>query len=369
MIYLDNAATSYPKPPQIARAVADAINTLSAPQRGAYDPALAASRALYTCRAAVAALFNAREVSSVVFTSGATEALNAALFGLISPEDRVLVAVTEHNAALRPLYRIGCALDIIPCDTQGTLVFDGLHRLLRKTTTAVVCSHMSNVTGNVADTAFLSRFCRENGLYLIMDCAQSSGCRPVDASLADIVCFSGHKALFGPQGTGGMVIHDAPVKPFKLGGTGQRSRDRFQPAELPERMEAGTQNIHSLSGLLAGVQFVGETGLDAIAEKETALMNHFVNGISENPKISLYGDFVQPTRGAIVSLSVEGYGSAEVSDILSVKYGIATRPGLHCAPLIHEALGTADTGLVRFSFSYFNTPEDADAAVSALAAL
>lgn len=366
MVYFDNAATSFPKPPSVARAVSEAIQTMGAPHRGTHPAALAASRALYNCREAVAALFCTKDISSVVFTSGATESLNTAVNGLLTGEDHVITTVMEHNASLRPLYRLGCELDFLPCDAQGCLMTDDITCLLKKNTRAVLCSHISNVTGYCADVMFLSHFCRENGLYFILDCAQSAGRQPVKAGWADVLCFSGHKALFGPQGTGGMIIGKTPVRPFKVGGTGQLAAAREQPSELPDRLEAGTHNVHSLSGLTEGIRFINELTLSEISQKEADFTKRFVEGVSDNRKIKLYGDFGQTARGAIVSLSVEGYGSAEVSEILSEEYGIATRPGLHCAPLMHQALGTEKTGLTRFSFSYFNAPEEIDAAIKAL---
>jgi cysteine desulfurase family protein len=362
MIYFDNAATSFPKPPEVARAVTHAIDTYSAPNRGAYPLAAEASRALYTCRETTADFFNCKNAASVVFTSGATESLNTAIYGLLTTDDHVITTMAEHNAVLRPLYRLGCALDILPCDARGDVLWEDMHKHLKKTTKAVVCSNMSNVTGSVADIAFISRFCRENGLWLIVDSAQSAGCVPVNSSLADVVCFTGHKGLFGPQGTGGMIVNDAPVKPLKVGGTGHHAQEREQPDALPDRLEAGILNGHGLAGLTAGLRFINIVTLEAILEKKRSLTKYFMDGLTDMKKITRYGG------NGIVSLAVSGYGSEEVSDILANEYNIASRPGLHCAPLLHKALGTDRIGLTRFSFSFFNTQVEIETALNALEA-
>jgi len=369
-IYFDNSTTSFPKPPQVAEAVYHAIREMGAPNRGVYPIAMEASRTVYRAREAVSNLFHVKNASAAAFMSGATEALNTVICGLLTEKDHVITTVAEHNAVLRPLYRLGCPLSFIPCDGEGRLILEGAERLLRPQTKAVIVNHVSNVTGNAADIAFFSKFCKDNGLYFILDAAQSAGNVPVDASLADAVCFTGHKSLFGPQGTGGVILSGgAPVRPLKVGGTGHHSFDREQPWDMPDRFEAGIQNCHGIAGLLAGITFIERETLTKIREKELMLTRRFVSGVSELKNMKLYGDFSQPERGAVAAVLMEGYSSEELSQALAVNYNIATRPGIHCAPLMHEALHTRKSGLTRFSFSYLNTAEEIDCAVKALSEL
>ncbi|MCL2874617.1 MAG: aminotransferase class V-fold PLP-dependent enzyme [Defluviitaleaceae bacterium] len=367
MIYFDNSATSFPKPPQVAEAVFNAINDLGAPNRGIYPISMDASRLIYSVRESVAELFNRSDSSQVVFSSGATESLNTAINGLLTADDHVITTVMEHNSVLRPLYRLGCELSFIPCDDKGRLLLDEAEKLLKPNTKAIVVNHVSNVTGNATDIHFLSRLCVDNGLYLILDCAQSAGRFNIDANIADVICFTGHKSLFGPQGTGGMIVKDGVlINPLKVGGAGHHSSDKEHPQPMPDRLEAGIQNCHSLAGLFAGIKFIKHMTVEKIAKKESDLAKRFVDGVSGYKNIKLYGDFFQQGRGAVVSLLVEGYGSAEITETLAAQYNIATRSGMHCAPLLHKALGTEKTGLTRFSFSWFNTFDEVDFAVEVL---
>jgi cysteine desulfurase family protein len=367
MIYFDNSATSFPKPPQVAEAVFNAINEVGASNRGIYPIALNASRLMYSARESIADFFHAKDSSQVVFTSGATESLNTAISGLLTESDHVITTVTEHNSALRPLYKVGCALSFIKCDDKGNLILDNLSELLKTNTKAVVANHVSNVTGNAIDIRYLSKFCKDNGLYLILDCAQSAGRFDISSDYADVICFTGHKSLFGPQGTGGIVVADGVlINPLKVGGAGHHSFDKEHPSAMPDRLEAGIQNCHGIAGLLAGVKFIKETTVQKIAEKEDNLLRRFLDGVSELKSIKLYGDFSHKSRGAVVSFLVDGYGSAEIAEILATKHNIAARSGSHCAPLMHTALVTEKTGLVRFSFSWFNTYDEIDYVVGVL---
>ena len=367
MIYFDNSATSFPKPPQVAEAVFNAINELGAPNRGVYPISMNASRLMYSARKSVSELFNAKNASQVVFASGATEALNTAICGLLDKNDHVITTVTEHNSVFRPLYRLGCELSFISCDSKGNLIMDGIEKLIKSNTRAIVVNHVSNVTGNVADINYFSKLCKDNGLYLILDCAQSAGRFHIDSGIADILCFTGHKSMLGPQGTGGMIVREGVlINPLKVGGAGHHSSEKEHPQVMPDRLEAGIQNCHGIAGLLAGIEFIKQKTIDKIAEKEAVLAKHFIDGISEHKKIKLYGDFSQTSRGAVVSLLVDGYGSAEITETLAMEYNIATRSGAHCAPLMHKAFGTEKTGLTRFSFSWFNTVEEIDFVVGVL---
>jgi len=366
-IYFDNSSTSFPKPPQVAEAVFNAINEMGVPNRSVYPIAINASRMIYLARKSTAELFNAPDISSVAFTSGATESLNTAINGLLTSADHVITTVTEHNSVLRPLYRLGCELSFIPCDSQGNLILDGVKKFIKSKTKAIVVNHISNVTGIAADVSYISTLCRENGLYFIMDCAQSAGSIPIDSSIADVICFTGHKALFGPQGTGGIITaKNLPINPLKVGGTGHNSFDIHHPADMPDRLEAGVQNCHGISGFLAGIEFIKKVSVTKIVEKKLMLTKRFTDGVSQLKNVKLYGDFSRKIRGAVVSLLVDGYTSGELSEILWEKYNIATRPGIHCAPLMHKALNTEKTGLTRFSFSFFNTAGEIDYAIKAL---
>ena len=322
---------------------------------------------MFLAREEVAKIFNAENPLQIAFSSGATESLNTAINGLLTTDDHVITTVTEHNSVLRPLYRIGCELSFINCDDKGVLIFDDMKKLLKSNTKAVVANHVSNVTGNATDIRFLSKFCADNGLYLILDCAQSAGRSKIDASIADIICFTGHKSLFGPQGTGGLIVKEGLlINPLKVGGAGHHSSDKEHPETMPDRLEAGIQNCHSIAGLLAGINFINQIGIEKIIAKELSLAARFIDGVSSSKNIKLCGDFSQKGRGPVVSLLLDGYGSSELTEILANEWGIATRPGKHCAPLLHKALKTDKTGLTRFSFSWFNTFEEIDFAIEAL---
>jgi len=376
MIYLDNAATSLRKPPEVIEAVSAAMGYMGNAGRGAHGRSLTASRVIYDTRCAVAELYHCARPDHVAFTANATEALNIAICGLLAPGDHVISTDLEHNSVLRPLYRAqaerGVELSFVPADRRGNVEYGDFSRLLRPNTRAVVCTHASNLTGNLLDLRRIGSFTRENGLTLIVDASQTAGCVPIDMEEMhiDILCFTGHKGLMGPQGTGGLCLREGvELRPWKVGGSGVQSYRRTQPAEYPTRLEAGTLNGHGIAGLAAALRFLRETGLPRIHEKESQLMRRFYAGVREIPGIRVYGDFDAEERAAIVSLNLGDYASGEVSDALAEEYDIATRPGAHCAPRMHRALGTEEQGAVRFSFSWYNTEDEVDAAVRALRAL
>ena len=356
MIYLDNAATTLHKPPQVAQAVAEAMTTMGNAARGAHGGALSAARTVYGCREKLAKLLGCPRPDHVIFTANVTESLNIALNGLIGPGDHVVSTDLEHNSVLRPLYR------------QGRVYYEDFRRLLGQGARAVVCTHASNLTGNRLDLARIGAVAREAGALFIVDAAQTAGAAPIDmAALGiDVLCFTGHKGLMGPQGTGGLCVREGvEIRPWKVGGSGVHSYDTHQPSEYPTRLEAGTLNSHGIAGLSAAVDFILETGVEAIEAHELALMERFYEGVRSVPGVTVYGDFTAP-RSAVVALNIKDYDSSAVSDELSETYGIATRPGAHCAPRMHRALGTQDQGAVRFSFSWYNTPEEVDRAVEAV---
>lgn len=371
-IYLDNAATTMQKPDCVIEAVAAAMRHMGNSGRGAHEASLDASRMIYETREMISELVNLGNARQVAFTSNSTEALNTAILGLFGPGDHIISTVMEHNSVLRPLYRLenqGASVSFVPCDERGRLRTDLLERFLKPETKAVVCTHASNLTGNANDLNLIGDFCNAHGLLFVVDASQTAGVLPIAMKKMhiDVVCFTGHKGLYGPQGTGGICVREGlTVRPLKSGGSGVHTYLKEHPTEMPTALEAGTLNGHGIAGLHAALGFLKETGTDTIHKKEIALMRRFLAGVREIPQIKLYGDFESDQRAAVVSLNLGDYDSSEVSDELSYRYEISTRPGAHCAPLMHQAMGTVDQGMVRFSFSWFNTEADVDAAVGAL---
>lgn len=374
MIYLDNAATTISKPQAVIDAVAQAMCSLGNAGRGATSGALDAARTIHACRAKLARLLGCPRADHVCFTPNSTAALNTVINGVVRPGDRVVTTVLEHNSVLRPLNRLaaerGVTVEHAGCDANGVLDYDELEQLVTPGTRVVVVTHTSNVTGNAVDIARVAAMAHAAGALVIVDASQSAGTAHIDmqAMGLDVVCFTGHKGLMGPQGTGGLAVAEGvDVAPWAMGGTGVHSFDALQPLEWPTRLEAGTLNGHGIAGLSAGLDFIeARGGVEAIAAHERALAGRFLAGVREIPGITLYGAFDQPVRSAIVSLNVGDIDSAEISDALMQGWGIATRPGAQCAPLMHRALGTERQGVVRFSFGYFNTDEDVDTAIDAL---
>lgn len=375
MIYLDNAATTRPKPPGVAEAVAEAMASYGNSGRGVHEDALSAARTVYGIRQRLADWFGCPRADHVVFTPNSTAALNIAIGGLLGPEDHVISTDWEHNSVLRPLYRLrqrGMGLDFLPADSRGRLDCDGLEGLLRPNTRAVVCTHASNLTGDLMDLARVGAFARAHGLLFILDASQTAGTFPIDmeAQHIDVVCFTGHKSLLGPQGTGGLCAREGvEIRPCLVGGTGVQSFLEAQPEEWPTRLEAGTLNSHGIAGLGAALDYLERTGRDAVRKAECALARRFYETVREIPGVTVYGDFAKEERAPIVTLNIGDLDSSEVSDELAERFGIATRPGAHCAPRLHRALGTTDRGAVRFSWGWANTEEETAAAAEAVRVL
>ena len=372
MIYLDNAATTLRKPQPVIDAVVAAMTTLGNSARGTHDGSLSASRIIYGTREKLADFFGCPRPDHVAFTCNSTEALNMAIYGLLNPGDHVISTDLEHNSVLRPLYRMeaerNVSLSFVPADRQGNLDYGDFARLIRPETKAIVCTHASNLTGNAVDIGRVGEIAYAHGLTFIVDASQTAGVLPIDmaAQHIDILCFTGHKSLMGPQGTGGLCLGEhAALRPWKVGGTGVQTYSRFQPEQLPTLLEAGTLNGHGIAGLSAALDYIREVGMDTIREKEEALMRRFYEEISAVPGVTVYGDFKAP-RTAVVALNIRDYDSGEVADALSQDYGIATRSGAHCAPRMHQALGTESQGAVRFSFGWFNTEAEIDTAIRAV---
>jgi len=388
MIYFDNSATTITKPPEVAEAVTYALNNFGNAGRSFYGAVLTANREIYNTRAEIAKMIGHEEPLNVIFTSSATESLNLVIGGLVKKSDSVVTTVLEHNSVLRPLYLSGCHLSFIDCDDDGNLLIDSFEKLLKPSTRFLICGHGSNVSGNITAVQKLKDICKAYNITMILDIAQTFGTVPVDIGMADIFCFTGHKGLFGPQGTGGIIVNGSyDFKPLKTGGAGVNSFDIFQSKSMPDFFEVGTLNSHGIYGLQKGVKFINETGITVIHEKETQLVRLFYEGIKGIRRLKIYGDFssiegrgesqddgqaegqeisTTDSRLPIVSFNVEGLTSAELSETLWTGYSIASRPGSHCAPLLHKRFDTVDCGMVRFSFSYFNTFDEIEKGVSAV---
>ena len=373
MIYLDNAATTRNKPDCVVEAVTHALRNLGNAARGSHDSSLQSARTVFSARLSLAKLFHAPGPEQVVFTQNATEALNMAIGGLFSRGDHVITTDLEHNSVLRPLYRLEdegiITLSVVPADRRGCIDYADFARMIRKETRAIVCTHASNLTGNLLDVEQVGIIARTHGLLLVVDASQTAGVYPIDMARMGIsvLCFTGHKGLMGPQGTGGLcVAKGVNIRPFKVGGSGVHSYGRTHPREMPTRLEAGTLNGHGIAGLAAGVDFILETGMDVIRDHEMALAKRFHAGVKDIPGVTVYGDFSNWNRTAVVALNIGDQDSGAVSDALWEDYGIATRPGAHCAPRMHRALGTVEQGAVRFSFSWFNAAQEIDDAIRAV---
>ncbi len=375
MIYLDNASTSFHKPDCVFEAVMEAMHQAGNSGRGSSGEAMEASRLIFDTRCRIAEMFEADGPECVAFASNATEALNTALFGVLHPEEeRVHAIATEmdHNSVLRPLYALekrGMDLTILPADREGRISLADLETSIRPETKVIVCTHASNLTGNRNDIHAIGEIAKKYNLLFIVDAAQTAGVFPISMKKdqIDILCFSGHKGLMGPQGTGVICVRQGvKVDPLKVGGSGILTFQKEHPADMPEALEAGTLNSHGIAGLRVALGWIRETGIDRIRQREQQLMWKFYNQVKEIPGVTVYGDFFQKNRSPVVTLNIRGMGASEVSMILGDDYGISTRSGGHCAPLMHRALGTEKTGAVRFSFSYFNTEEEVDEAVKAV---
>lgn len=372
MIYFDNAATTLHKPHEVIEAVVHAMTTAGNASRGTHTGSLAASRTVYETRKKIADFFHCSRADHVIFTSNSTEALNIAICGTLGKGDHIISTDLEHNSVLRPLYHLeeqGASLTFLSANKKGCIDYDDFKRSIKPNTKAIVCTHASNLTGNVLDIERIGRIAKAHNLLFIVDASQSAGCIEINMETMniDILCFTGHKGLLGPQGTGGLCIHESvEIRPFKHGGSGIHSYEKGQPQAYPARLEAGTLNSHGIAGLCAAINYINTITIPVIAKKEQELLWHFYKGICNIPEIHIYGDFDTKERAAILSLNIKGYDSGTVSDLLSQEYDIATRPGAHCAPRMHQALGTTETGAVRFSFSSFNTMEEVETAIQAL---
>ncbi|MCI6533802.1 aminotransferase class V-fold PLP-dependent enzyme [Blautia obeum] len=372
MIYLDNAATTMHKPQEVIDAVVAALSSMGNAGRGVNDASLSASRIIYDTREKLCHLFHGTNARQIAFTNNSTESLNIAIKGILNPGDHVITTMLEHNSVLRPLYEMearGVKLTIVKSNEQGTLNIQDIEDAITEETKLIICTNGSNLTGNYIDLKPIGEMAHKHGVLFAVDASQTAGVFPIDVQdmQIDILCFTGHKGLLGPQGTGGIYVREGlSVRPLKSGGSGVQTYSKIHPAEMPTALEAGTLNGHGIAGLHAALEYLEKTGIDSIRNREQDLMWRFYEGVKDIPNVKIYGDFSTKNRCAVVTLNIGDYDSSEVSDALLTEYNISTRSGGHCAPLMHEALGTVEQGAVRFSFSHYNTEEEVDTAIKAI---
>lgn len=375
MIYLDNAATSFPKP-EVVYAEMDDFGRHRAgnPGRSGHRLAVAAQAVLDDARRELSALLNAPDPSHVVFALNCTDAINIALKGLLNAGDHVITTSMEHNAVVRPLAALakhGLTTTYVQCDETGLLDPSDVAAAILSQTRLIVIIHASNVTGTIQPIAQVAELARERDLLFMVDAAQSLGALPLDVQAlpVDLVAFPGHKSLLGPTGTGGLFVGERAglIRSFREGGTGMASELPEQPDKMPFRLEAGTANVFGIAGLAAGVKFVREQGLPAIMAHEQGLNERLWQGLRAVDGVTLHGPADPATRTSVVSFTLAGWEPTQVGAILDANFDIAIRPGLHCAPLAHRTLGTFPSGTIRMSCGFFNTNEHIDAAIAAVA--
>lgn len=374
MIYLDNAATTWPKPEETVAAMEACLRTAGAnPGRGGHKMSLAAGRIIFETREALAMLFNIDDPSRVIFCGNATEALNLSLKGLLKPGDHVITSSMEHNAVARPLHvltQTGVEVTEISCTEKGQLDPEDIRKAVKANTRLISMVHASNVTGTVMPVEEIGKIAHNHGVRFLVDAAQTAGYMDIDVEKMniDLLAFTGHKGLYGPQGTGGLFIRPGvELTPLLEGGTGSKSESLEQPEDMPDRYESGTPNTPGIAGLGAGVRLLLSRGLDNIRAHETELLARFIDGLQQIRKLELYGLADAAKQVPVVSVNVEGQDSSEVAFALDRVFDIACRSGLHCAPAAHKTMGTIDRGTIRFSFSLFNTAAEIDSALKALA--
>ena len=375
-IYLDNAATTFPKPEQVYCAVDHALREIGVgPGRGSYRQALAASRLVFEAREAIAGLFGIKDSARVIFTHSATEALNLAVKGLLKPGDHVISTTMEHNSLVRPLHlaeQSGVEVTWVPGDHNGLVESRQIAAAIRVNTRLVAITHCSNVTGAILPIGEIGAMTRNAGIRLLLDAAQSAGTLPIDVNALniDLLAAPGHKGLFGPQGTGFLFIAEGvELTPLLAGGTGGFSASDRQPDTIPERFESGTMNTPGIAGLKAGVEFVRTTGIAAIRRKEAELVTQLLEGIERIPGVVIYTPGSEEMRGGVVSFTLTGRDPAEIGFRLDSEYDIAVRVGLHCAPTAHRTIGTFPAGTIRVSPGYFNSGEDIEIFLRALSTI
>ena len=373
MIYLDNGATTFPKPKVVTDKIMEcSLGYAGNPGRSGHKLAMKMDLEIYETREKICKLINGTEVLNVIFTFNATDSLNLAIKGVLEEGDHVITTSMEHNSVLRPLNQLRkegkIELSIVYADDKGYIDPQKIFEALTPNTKMIVTTHMSNVFGTIVDIKAIGDFCKENNILYLVDASQSIGVLDIDVQEMniDLLAFPGHKALFGPMGTGALYIKEGIiVKPLKEGGTGSYSHSIDQPDLYPDSLESGTPNGVGIIALGKGIDFINEVGLENIRNHEMSLKNHFIELLKDNEDVILYGT-LDDKQGAVVSLNVKDMDSSEISYILSDEFDIYTRPGFHCAPLAHKTMGTEELGAIRFSFGYYNTLEEIDKTVEAL---
>ena len=371
IIYFDNSATSFPKPEEVYKAAEKAMRVYGAnPGRGGHRMAVEASKEIFKVREKVANLFNIKDPLRIAFTQNSTYALNFAIKGCINKKGHVITTALEHNSSLRPLFSKRDSgeleLELIYPEKNGEISIEKIIESIKEDTIAVVVNHISNVTGTIVDIGKIGKVTREKGVMLIVDVSQSSGYLDIDVERdgIDILCFTGHKSLYGLQGSGGIYIREGiDFIPIIEGGTGSFSKLERQPLVMPEGLEAGTLNTLAIISLGVGIDFIQKVGIENIREHEDRLKQRFLEEVKKISEIEVYGS---DRRGPVVTLNIKGIDSGDLAAYLDEEYGILVRGGLHCAPKIHETIGNGENGGVRFSFGFFNTDEEVDYAIKAL---
>jgi len=377
-IYLDNAATSWPKPREVITAMKDYQENLGAsPGRSGHRLAIEAGRTVLDARIALAELFNAPSPLDIIFTKNATEALNISTLGLLRAGDHVITSSMEHNSIMRPLRFLetrGVEVTVARCSPEGELDPEDIRPLIKNNTRAIYLTHASNVSGTIMPVERAGAIAREHGILFCVDAAQTAGAIPIDVERMniDLLAFTGHKSLFGPSGTGGLYLRkglDREIDPLIMGGTGSRSEFEDQPDFMPDKFESGTPNTIGIAGLLAGVRFVMGSGIGTIEKRERALAFSFIQGISSYEGVTVYGPAAAEKRVPVVSFNINGMSPSDAALFFDEKYNIMTRPGLHCAPSAHRTMGTFPIGTNRMSFGFFNSDADVRTAIEAVGEL
>ncbi len=374
-IYFDNAATTWPKPDAMIKAMADFNSNIGAnPGRSGHRLSIDASRIIFSAREIIASLIGADDSHCVIFTRNATEGLNTIVQGLLKPGDHVITSSMEHNSVMRPMRAIeaeGVELSVVPCSGTGAVSPDDITAAIRGNTRMIIITHASNTVGTIMPISDIAKISQNRGIVFCVDAAQTAGSLPINVlrDNIDILVFTGHKSLYGPQGTGGFYIRkglEKEVRPLERGGTGSRSEFEEHPDFMPDRFESGTPNAIGIAGLGAGAGYVANIGVDVIRKKEIILTEMFLDGVRSIDGIRVYGESDPTRRTSMVSFTVEGMSPSDVTLSLDERFNIMTRPGLHCAPSAHRTIGTFPQGTVRCSFGMFTTKEEIETAVKAL---
>lgn len=373
LIYMDNAATSYPKPDIVYQAIDNFNRYIGGnPGRGSNKSTIKAGAVLFEAREALATLFNIEDSQQIAFTLNITDAINIGIKGILEPGDHIITTSMEHNSVARPIFaleKIGVEWTKIDCAKDGSLNLDDLKKSIKPNTRMICMLHASNVTGTIMPILEVGKIARDNGILFMVDTAQSAGVLPIDVVKhnIDILTFTGHKGLLGPQGTGGIYVNPAiKIKPSRQGGTGSLSEYLEHPNLMPDLLESGTPNTPGIAGLLAGVNFILQTGINVINEYEQKLTKLLLEGLTEIKEVELYGPKDISKQTAVVAFNIKEVDCGQVSLLLDYEYNIITRSGLHCSPLAHQTIGTLKQGIVRISPSYFTTMEEIEYTIKAI---